>query len=114
MYEMLVGFNPFNGKDRRKVFQQIMKHEIQWPNQYRIPHTEAFKDLVSSLLVKNPKNRLGYKGGAEEILAHEWFNDIDTEALLMKELPGHEYLPEDFKEGKNLQYFDVNKRGNAL
>ena len=79
-----------------------MKLEVQWPNQIRIPHTEAFKDLVDSLLVKNPKDRLGYYGGAEEILAHEWFYDIDTEALLRKELPGHEYLPEDFKEGKRM------------
>jgi hypothetical protein len=35
--------------------------------------SEKVKDLLSKLLMKNPEERLGYRGGVDEILAHHWF-----------------------------------------
>ena len=52
----------------------------------RIPHTNAFADLVNQLLEKDPRDRLGNAGGAEAILAHEWFADISREDLMNKAL----------------------------
>jgi serum/glucocorticoid-regulated kinase 2 len=34
------------------------------------------------LLEKNPANRLGTKGGIEEVLAHPWFAEEDVEKIL--------------------------------
>jgi len=33
-------------------------------------------------LEKNPANRLGTKGGIEEVLAHPWFAEEDVEKIL--------------------------------
>ncbi len=34
------------------------------------------------MLEKNPANRLGTKGGIEEVLAHPWFAEEDVEKIL--------------------------------
>lgn len=47
------------------------------------------KDLISRLLVKSRKGRLGQKGDSEEILAHPFFEGID-----MKELEQRKIKPE--------------------
>ena len=43
--------------------------------------SDAGKDLISRLLNKNPKKRLGAKGGMEEILSHPFFQGLDFEKL---------------------------------
>jgi len=48
--------------------------------------SEDLKDLLTKLLTKYPKKRLGYKG-AEEVKKHPFFKNIDWEALLNKEIP---------------------------
>lgn len=40
------------------------------------------KDLLSKLLVKNPKERLGVVGGVNEILSHSWFEGINEDEFL--------------------------------
>lgn len=43
-------------------------------------------NLISGLLTVDPKARLGAKGGWAEIKAHPWFNEINWDKLLNKEL----------------------------
>ena len=38
-------------------------------------------DIIDKLLQKTPENRLGYHGGAEEILAHPWFESLNIGKL---------------------------------
>ena len=38
-------------------------------------------DLMVKLLATNPDQRIGDKNGTEEILEHNWFNDIDTDDI---------------------------------
>ena len=45
------------------------------------------------LLSKDKKERLGAKGGADEILSHPWFANIDIAALKKKEIPAP-FIPE--------------------
>jgi serine/threonine protein kinase len=46
--------------------------------------TEA-EDFISELLTIKPKERLGSKAGAKEVLAHEWLaGTFDTEEILAK------------------------------
>jgi len=35
-------------------------------------------------LEKDKKQRLGYKGGVDEVMSHKFFADIDVEKLLKK------------------------------
>jgi len=61
------------------------------------------KDLISKLLEKDPANRLGSKGGLEEILAHPWFNSLDMTKLVEKQLesPFRPKLSEDVMDVSN-------------
>ena len=52
--------------------------------------SEACRDLISQLLVKDPAQRLGSKSGAEEIKSHPFFGGINW-ALLRTEVPP--YIP---------------------
>ena len=52
------------------------------------------KDLLSKLLDKNPKTRLGSGiHGAKEIMGHPWFDSINWEAILQKKV-GPPYKPQ--------------------
>jgi len=48
--------------------------------------SEEVKDLISKLLDKNPKTRIGSKEDADEIINHPWFQDgsLDFEKILNK------------------------------
>eukprot|EP00079_Xenopus_tropicalis_P018701 XP_004920853.2 PREDICTED: RAC-alpha serine/threonine-protein kinase-like [Xenopus tropicalis] len=73
MYEMMCGRLPFYNQDHEKLFELILMEEIRFP---RTLLPEA-KSLLSGLLKKDPKQRLG--GGpddAKEIMQHKFFAGI--------------------------------------
>ncbi|XP_045655245.1 RAC-alpha serine/threonine-protein kinase isoform X1 [Ursus americanus] len=73
MYEMLCGRLPFYNQDHEKLFELILMEELRFP---RTLSPEA-KSLLSGLLKKDPKQRLG--GGsddAKEIMQHRFFASI--------------------------------------
>jgi len=84
MYEMLCGHLPFYNRNHEVLFELILKEEIRLP-----AHLSASaKDLLSQLLCKDPKGRLG--GGerdGHEIMEHPFFFNIDWKALYNLEIP---------------------------
>jgi len=52
---------------------------------------EDLEDLITRLLSKDPKARLGAKG-AEEVKQHPFFKDVNWEAVMNKEITPP-YLP---------------------
>lgn len=45
------------------------------------------QDFISKLLMKAPQERLGMgPNGAQDIMSHVWFSDIDFDALMRKEV----------------------------
>ena len=50
-------------------------NEVQWPP--HIPVSQCCKSMISRLLEKDPKERLGFKNGATELKAHDWFDGFD-------------------------------------
>ena len=54
--------------------------------------SEEAKDLVTKLLCRNHKERIGSKGDMEEVLAHPFFAGIDREKILKREIIA-EYRP---------------------
>ena len=82
MWEMIVGCVPFFSKHKKKsleiYFPSTDKNPIYWSNEV--------KDLITKLLSKDPKKRLGRQGGADEILAHPFFASLDTAKLERIEL----------------------------
>jgi len=88
IYEMIVGFPPFYHKNQSTMYELIEKFPVKFPDpeKHKILMSEEVKDLLTKLLMKDPKERLGTNGEVEEIMAHPWFADIDFNALLRKEL----------------------------
>ena len=80
IYEMLVGIPPFYHKNREHMFLLIKEASIKFPDKKKhgIEVSPAAQDLINKLLDKEMKTRLGSKGGIDEILAHEFFKEIDV------------------------------------
>jgi len=63
-YEFLVGNPPFEAAGHSETYRRIANVQLSWPSQI----TPDAKDLISKLLVKDPKKRLPL----EEVLKHPW------------------------------------------
>lgn len=77
LYEFLVGIPPFNSDTVQEIFDNIENIRFEWPTtqsgeDYLSPNAT---DLISKLLVRDPKARLGTKS-AEEIKKHPFFEGM--------------------------------------
>lgn len=90
IYEMQFGKTPFisHAKNRSQLFQNIRTREVIYPKKerYNVKYSDECVSFLNGLLTKEPTERLGYKGGVDEILAHPWFADLDLKKLRAKEL----------------------------
>uniref|UniRef100_A0A2K5IDG0 non-specific serine/threonine protein kinase n=1 Tax=Colobus angolensis palliatus TaxID=336983 RepID=A0A2K5IDG0_COLAP len=101
MYEMMCGRLPFYNQDHEKLFELILMEEIRFP---RTLGPEA-KSLLSGLLKKDPKQRLG--GGSEdakEIMRHRFFAGIVWQHVYEKKL-SPPFKPQVTSE-TDTRYFD--------
>lgn len=89
-YEMIVGFPPFytGQSNNNKMYELIKSKPVYFPDpkKHGIVMSEDCKDFINQCLKKKPNERIGSKNGLDEILAHPWFSDIDSAALLAKEM----------------------------
>lgn len=104
IYEMIVGIPPFFNRNKHKMYNLIKSGSINFPDpiKHKIMVSDDAKDLICLLLNKDKHQRLGAKDGADEILRHPFFKDIDMPKLIKKELepPYKPAMSED------LAYFD--------
>ena len=101
MYEMLVGKAPFRIPKGSYLSADLYKKKITIPEYV----TEEAKDLISQLLVPNPKKRLGYgEDGAQKIKDHRYFEGINWEDAWNKKLTPP-FIPV-LKSETDLSYFD--------
>jgi len=70
-YLLLCGFPPFYGDSLPEVFEQIMKAEYDFPTPYWDDISKEAKDLISKLLVVDPKKRFT----ANQALHHPWIEN---------------------------------------
>lgn len=96
LYEMLFGTTPFKGSSRNKTFNNILKHDVTFPdsnsgngndnnNNYQQISSNC-KNLIRQLLIKDEHKRLGSKLGAGEIKNHAYFKSTQW-ALLRNQQP---------------------------
>ena len=101
MYEMLVGKAPFKIPKGSYLSADLYKKKISIP-EYVTPEA---KDLISKLLIPNPKNRLGYgKDGAQKIKDHPYFEGINWQDAWDRKLEPP--LVPQLKSETDLSYFD--------
>ena len=78
LFEMITGLPPFYSRNRETMFEKIMKAELVFPPGM----SEAAKDILSRLLVRDPNYRLGSgETDAQELKSHPFFSDVDWNDL---------------------------------
>ena len=74
LYEMVVGCPPYFSPKKEELFYNIQKGVLRIPSSL----SEDAKNLIVSLLNRNPSKRLGGgPGGADQIKAHKFFEGIN-------------------------------------
>eukprot|EP00004_Rigifila_ramosa_P011351 TRINITY_DN2412_c1_g1_i1.p1 TRINITY_DN2412_c1_g1~~TRINITY_DN2412_c1_g1_i1.p1 ORF type:complete len:1279 (+),score=181.61 TRINITY_DN2412_c1_g1_i1:509-3838(+) len=82
IYEMLVGVPPFQDATPQDVFANILNHVVEWPEPPNELSEEAV-DLITRLLMPDPKKRLGAgPKGFEDIQKHPFFAGIEWSTLI--------------------------------
>jgi len=80
-YEFLAGVAPFSDPDGddMKTFASILKGVFRPPETF----SPSALSLVSGLLQVKVVQRLGsFKGGADDVMRHGWFEGLDTDGLV--------------------------------
>lgn len=115
IYEMIVGFPPFYHQNQKTMYDLIEKYPVRFPDpiKHGIPMSDEAKDIILQLLEKDPKKRLGYSKGIEEIIKHEWFQDIDIDKLLNKELKAP-FIPKLSEDLTDVSCFDKEFTSTSL
>ena len=84
LFELVFGKPPFFDRCRRRMEENILHAKLRFPEDCSVPSN--FKDLVASLLLRDPSARLGSLHGAEELKAHPFFLGIDWGKIFRKEV----------------------------
>ena len=97
------------------MYDLIEKFPVKFPDpvKHGIKMSEDAKDLIEKLLEKDPKKRIGYEGGIEDIKAHDWFRDIDIDMLLNKQLDAP-FVPDLSSELTDVRNFDKGLTSSSL
>ncbi|XP_078516179.1 ribosomal protein S6 kinase alpha-5 isoform X2 [Lissotriton helveticus] len=87
-YELLTGASPFtvdgDKNSQADISRRILKSDPVYPHQM----SAVAKELIQSLLIKDPKKRLGCgPSGSDEIKKHPFFQKIDWDHLSKKKVP---------------------------
>lgn len=78
-YELCIGIPPFYHQNVRSMYIKIKNESPKFPAAL----SRECQDLISRLLNKDPKHRLGSgKGDVEDIKKHQWFRELNWEDLL--------------------------------
>eukprot|EP00475_Leptophrys_vorax_P005233 TRINITY_DN1316_c0_g1_i1.p1 TRINITY_DN1316_c0_g1~~TRINITY_DN1316_c0_g1_i1.p1 ORF type:complete len:536 (-),score=158.35 TRINITY_DN1316_c0_g1_i1:35-1642(-) len=100
LYEIVIGIPPFYSQNVNEMYHKIQNAPLKFPASV----SSAFRSLVVQLLDRNPATRLGAVGGFDEVKSHDFFNGIDWDLLLKKEVEPL-YKPE-IKSAADTSNFD--------
>jgi serine/threonine protein kinase len=72
IYELIIGKSPFDQETNQEMFHSIVFDVYE--NNVKL--SDELNDLISKLLIKDPKNRIG-TNDINQILDHCWFKGIN-------------------------------------
>ena len=109
LYEMVVGIPPYYSNNRDLMVKLILEFKTHYPKKIEI--SDYCKNLIDSLLSKDPCQRLGAKG-IDDIKSHPWFHGVNWRDHEDKKiLPP--FKPQNFPNDP-LAYFDVEYIQTAI
>ena len=104
LFELLVGITPFFHRNNHRMQYLITECPVTFPDKARLGFevSPVARDLIKSLLEKDKTKRLGAQEDVAEVLRHPFFNGLDIEKLLRKEIvPPYKPVIND-----DLKFFD--------
>lgn len=81
LYEVIIGQPPFFNESKKILLNMILNSKVEYPMYVN----RSTKDFIRRLMDRNPKTRLGARGGAQEVKSHPFFTGIDWEKIYNKE-----------------------------
>mmetsp|Transcript_42201 Transcript_42201/g.112865 ORF Transcript_42201/g.112865 Transcript_42201/m.112865 type:complete len:379 (+) Transcript_42201:319-1455(+) len=101
IFEMLVGYPPFEADDRLNLYQMILRCEINFPRHVK----KEARELISGLVTNDLSRRLGnLKNGPKDITNHAWFRGLSWEALHARQIKAP--VPVTVKSDEDASNFD--------
>ena len=83
IYEMLVGYPPFEGADPMALYKNIVANELTFPSMLG----QQALEMIKGLLTSDPAERLGnQKDGADDIKRHTFHKKIVWPSLFQKKI----------------------------
>lgn len=82
LYELTVGIPPFYSKNVNEMYNKIQHGTLRFPPFL----SEPCKNIITLLLDRNPKKRLGSIKDFEDVQAHKFFEGIDWQDLFDKKI----------------------------
>ncbi|XP_077289943.1 microtubule-associated serine/threonine (MAST) protein kinase dop isoform X2 [Arctopsyche grandis] len=101
LYEFLIGCVPFFGETPEELFAHTVNDDIEWPDEDDFPIASEAKDLITALLSRSPRDRLG-TGGTHQVKEHIHFCGVDWTSLLRQKA---EFVPQ-LDNDEDTSYFD--------
>lgn len=84
IHEMITITTPFHASNVQGIYNGIVNKDLTFSD--NVPISFAGRDIITKLLKKNPCDRLGFKGDADEVVSHPWFAEINISELLKREI----------------------------
>ena len=113
LYLFFTGSTPFKAKTEKEILENIKNLKYSFDDtENKIP--DEAKDLISKILVKDPRKRIGYNSkDYSEIKNHPFFNGINFENLEFEDVPISEFKEKLEKLGYSLPKTEEEKQ-NAI
>lgn len=84
IYEMIYGMPPFYSSNVQNMYRKIVREPVVFKSE--VSASDLCKDLITKLLHKDQKLRLGSQADSLEVLSHPWFADLDWSKLVERKL----------------------------
>ncbi|CAH2099047.1 unnamed protein product [Euphydryas editha] len=101
LYEFLVGCVPFFGDTPEELFAHTVNDDIEWPSEDDFPIAVEARTIITELLARNPRDRLG-TAGTHQVKEHIYFYGLDWNNLLRRKA---EFIPQ-LENDEDTSYFD--------
>nr|XP_026494061.1 LOW QUALITY PROTEIN: microtubule-associated serine/threonine-protein kinase 3 [Vanessa tameamea] len=101
LYEFIVGCVPFFGDTPEELFAHTVNDDIEWPSEDDFPIAVEARAIITELLARNPRDRLG-TAGTHQVKEHIYFYGLDWNNLLRRKA---EFIPQ-LENDEDTSYFD--------
>ena len=110
-YELMLGYRPYNGKDKQDIKFDILSHQVKITKKEKPKNwSKESVDLINKLIERKKDKRLG-ANGIKEIKEHKWFKNFDWENLYFQKLQSPFIID---KENNNLIFDNILKNKNDI